>query len=200
MALVVLVLWLFTAGAGIYLLVTSNLARTRPAGAHPAPAPAPAPVTAHAAPAGHAVPPAPAAPAAPAEPSASTTEPASRREMKRAARKRFDPPSLVAARNAPLVPGARSLLEFAHPACGIVGVGFWLGFTFVHYRMLGWIAFGLVALTASLGLTWFAANTRAAKRRDEPGPSFSGRLIAVHGGAAALTVALAALAALALHG
>ena len=55
--------------------------------------------------------------------------------MKRAARKRFDPPSLVAARNAPLVPGARSLLEFAHPACGIVGVGFWLGFTFVHYHV-----------------------------------------------------------------
>jgi hypothetical protein len=199
MALVVLVLWLFTAGAGIYLLVTSNLARIRPA-AHPAPASA---ATLTVAPAAHAAPaarPAPAAYTAPAAPPASTTEPASRREMKRAARKRFDPPSLVAARNAPLVPGARSLLEFAHPACGIVGVGFWLGFTFVHYRTLGWIAFGLVALTASLGLTWFAANTRAAKRRDEPGPSFSGRLIVLHGGAAALTVALAALAALVLHG
>ena len=120
--------------------------------------------------------------------------------MKRAARERFDPPSLVAARNAPLVPGARSLLEFAHPACGIVGVGFWLGFTFVHYRMLGWIALGLVAITACLGLTWFAANTRAARRRDEPGPSFRGRLLALHGGAAALTVTLAALTALVLHG
>ncbi len=205
MALVVLVLWLFTAGAGIYLLLTSNLARTRPAAAHPAPAS----VTAHPAPAAHAAPAARPAPAAstapsgytaPAAPPASTTEPASRREMKRAARKRFDPPSLVAARNAPLVPGARSLLEFAHPACGIIGVGFWLGFTFVHYRTLGWIAFGLAALTASLGLTWFAANARAAKLRDEPGPSFSGRLIAVHGGAAALTVALAALAALVLPG
>ena len=173
MALVVLVLWLFTAGAGIYLLVTSNLARTRPA---------PASVTTHPAPA------------------SVTTAPASQRDMKRAARERFDPPSLVAARNAPLVPGARSLLEFAHPACGIVGVGFWLGFTFVHYRMLGWIALGLVAITACLGLTWFAANTRAARRRDEPGPSFRGRLLALHGGAAALTVTLAALTALVLHG
>ncbi len=190
MALVVLVLWLFTAGAGIYLLVTSNLGRTRPAAAHPAPASVTAPA-AHAAPAAY---------TAPAARSASTTEPASRREMKRAARERFDPPSLVAARNAPLVPGARSLLEFAHPACGIVGLGFWLGFTLVHYRTLGWIAFGLVAVTVSLGLTWFAANTRDAKRRDEPGPSFRGRLVAVHGGAAALTVALAALAALVLHG
>ena len=194
MALVVLVLWLFTAGAGIYLLVTSNLGRTRP-DAHPAPA-RPAPVAARPAPAAQA---APAGYTAPAAPPAFTTEPASRRELKRAARKRFDPPSLVAARNAPLVPGARSLLEFAHPACGIVGVGFWLGFTFVHYRMLGWIAFGLVAVTASLGLTWFAANTRAAKRRDGPGASFSGRLVAVHGGAAALTVTLAALTALVLH-
>ena len=31
MAIVVLVLWLFTAGAGFYLLVTSNLGRARPA-------------------------------------------------------------------------------------------------------------------------------------------------------------------------
>ena len=35
MAFVVLVLWLFTAGAGIYLLLTSNLARSRPAAAAP---------------------------------------------------------------------------------------------------------------------------------------------------------------------
>ena len=41
MAIVVLVLWMFTAGAGFYLLVTSNLGRARPASA-PAPA-APAP-------------------------------------------------------------------------------------------------------------------------------------------------------------
>ena len=31
MAIVVLVLWLLTAGAGFYLLVTSNLGRARPA-------------------------------------------------------------------------------------------------------------------------------------------------------------------------
>jgi len=195
MALVVLVLWLFTAGAGIRLLVTSNLGRARPAAATPAAERAPASVTAQPAPATRLAP-AQATPAAPTTPT--PQEPASRREMKRAVRERFDPPSLVAARNAPVVPGARALLEFAHPVCGIVGVGFWLGFTFVHYHPLGWIAFGLVAVTASLGLGWFAGNTRAARRRDEPGPSFSGRLIAVHGGAAALTVALAALSALVL--
>ena len=63
-----------------------------------------------------------------------------------------------------MVPGLRALLEFAHPAFAIIGLGFWLGFTFVHYRPLGWIAFGLVTATIGLGLTWFAANTRAARR------------------------------------
>src|SRR5579872_5025182 len=47
MAIVVLVLWLFTAGAGFYLLVTSSLSRTRSAasaarGPQPAPGPQPA--------------------------------------------------------------------------------------------------------------------------------------------------------------
>ena len=43
MAIVVLVLWLFTAGAGFYLLVTSNLGRARPAATTPAAEPATAP-------------------------------------------------------------------------------------------------------------------------------------------------------------
>ena len=163
MAIVVLVLWLFTAGA--------------PAAA------------------------APAAPAAPARATpGSPAPPASKREMRRAARDRFDPPSLTASKSAPVVPELRSLLEFAHPASGLIGLGFWLGYTFVHYRALGWIAFGLATATVCLGLTWFMANTRAARRRpaDEPGPSFSTRLVVLHGGAAAVTFTLAALTALVL--
>jgi hypothetical protein len=223
MAIVVLVLWLFTAGAGFYLLVTSNLGRARPATAAPVSRPASA--------AAQAAEPAAASVAGPgsqaAAPTAAPPAAASRRETRRAARNRFDPPSLVAAKKAPVVPGLRSLLEFAHPACGLIGFAFWLGYTFVHYRMLGWIAFGLVGVTACLGLTWFAANVRAANARgtnargtnvrendargtdmrgaasrdqDEPGPSFTGRLIALHGGAAAVTVVLAALAALVMRG
>ncbi|MGB6578246.1 MAG: hypothetical protein WBF34_10015, partial [Streptosporangiaceae bacterium] len=48
MAIVVLVLWLFTAGAGFYLLVTSNLRGARPAPALPVAQSAPdaAPATA----------------------------------------------------------------------------------------------------------------------------------------------------------
>jgi hypothetical protein len=199
MAIVVLVLWLFTAGAGVYLLVTSNLGRARPAAAPPATAPpaaappATAPPAAVSVAAPTATAPAPATPGSPAPP-------ASRREIRRAVRNRFDPPSLTASKNAPVVPELRSLLEFAHPASGLIGLGFWLGYTFVHYRALGWIAFGLVTATVCLGLTWFTANTRAARRRpaDEPGPSFSTRLVVLHGGAAAVTFALAALAALVL--
>lgn len=173
MAIVVLVLWLFTAGAGLYLLVTGDLGHVRPA--------------ADAAMAGQ-------------------------------VRDRFAPPSLTASRNAPMVPGLRSVLEFAHPACALVGFGFWMGYTLVHYRALGWIGFGLVMVTAALGASWFAANARAARRRagtehrpaDGRGagtehrpadrrPSFSGRLVAVHGGAAAVTTVLAALTVLVLR-
>jgi hypothetical protein len=100
------------------------------------------------------------------------------------------------------VPDLRSVAEFAHPAFGISGLGFWLGFTLVHYRVLGWIAFGLIVATACIGLAWFRANTRAARRggAGQPGPSFTSRLILVHGGAAAVTLTLAALTALVLRG
>ena len=211
MAIAVLVLWLFTAGAGFYLLVTSNLGRARPAATGPAAepaaaAPATAPATASVAtPATQAAPSSSvqtAAVQAAAVQAAPAAPPASKREMRRAARDRFDPPSLTAAKNAPVVPGLRSLLEFAHPASAIVGLGFWLGFTFVHYRALGWIAFGLVTATVCLGLTWYTANTRAARGKDspegEPAPSFRTRLVILHGSAAAVTFVLAAVSALVL--
>ena len=153
MAIVVLVLWLFTAGAGFSLLVSSNLGRARPA-ARLQPKNPPRPQS-------------PPPPLRPPPPSAGRRHPGPARAKRqgRASRDRFAPPSLVAARNAPVLPGLRSLLEFAHPACAIVGLGFWLGYTFVHYRPLGWIAFGLVTVTVCLGLSWFAANTRAARRQ-----------------------------------
>jgi hypothetical protein len=122
--------------------------------------------------------------------------------MRRAARDRFDPPSLTAAKNAPAVPGLRSMLEFAHPAFAIVGLGFWLGFTLVHDRGLGWIAFGLVTAAVCLGLTWYTANARAARREgppgSEPAPAFRTRLVLLHGSAATVTFVLAALTALVL--
>jgi hypothetical protein len=233
MAIVALVLWAFTAAAGFYLLVTSNLARTRSAASAGVPpahyaqatasqaaaAPASQATASHTA-AGHASTAAShtaaghastaasqatvghASTAAQAQAAPASGGPASPRELRRAARGRWDPPSLVAARQAPMLPGLRSLLEFAHPTFGIIGLAFWLGFTLVHNKALGWIAFGLVAVTASLGLTWFTANLRAA-RRAGPGrgaPRFSGRLLVLHGSAAALTVTLAAVTALVTRG
>jgi hypothetical protein len=216
MAITVLVFWLFTAGAGFYLLVTSGLGRTRPATPAETTAPTepadPAPLTRGAPAAARSA--APATPAEPATPASLTatqtagatptpaTAPAtlSRREQRRTVRARWDPPSLIASRKAPMMPGAQSVLEFAHPACAIIGLAFWLGFTLVHTRILGWIAFGLVAGTACLGLTWFTVNVRATKRGDRPAPYFAGRLMVVHGCAAAVTIALAALTALATRG
>jgi hypothetical protein len=201
MAIVVLVLWLFTASAGFYLLVTSNLGRARPASTIQAAEPATAPAEPATVPAEPAT--VPAEPATvPAAAAGSAAPPASKREVRRAARDRFDPPSLTAAKSAPAVPGLRSLLEFAHPAFAIVGLGFWLGFTMVHDQALGWIAFGLVTATVCLGLTWYTANTRAARREEPPGcepaPAFRTRLVLLHGSAATVTFALAALTALVL--
>ena len=195
MAIVVLVLWLFTAGAGFYLLLTSSLGRARPAAPAAPPTPVTQPAAATAANATAATTAANATAATAARPA---DGPPSRRAARQAARQRWDPPSLVAARQAPVLPGARSLVEFAHPTGGIIGLAFWLGFTLVHNRALGWIGFGLAAATACVGLGWFTANARAARRADpsRPAPSFVGRLVALHGSAAALTVALAALAAL----
>jgi hypothetical protein len=171
MAIVVLVLWMFTAGAGFLLLVTSSLGRARPAEAAQ-----PVPV-------------------------AQAVSGAGNRRQTRRSRDAYVTQSLIASRSAPLLPGLRSLLEFAHPAAAAVGVGFWLGFTLVHYRTLGWVGFGLIALTASLGLTWFLGNVRAARRHDDgqPAPSFAGRLIVLHGAAAAVTLTLAAVTALILR-
>ena len=201
MAIVVLVLWMFTAGAGFYLLVTSNLGRARPAQAAAASGP-PAPVT-QAVPASVTQPAGAAQPASPAQVAPATGRAAaSPRNSPRADRDRFAPPSLVASRQAPIVPDLRSLAEFAHPACGISGLGFWLGFTLVHFRVLGWIAFVLIVVTACIGLAWFTANARAARRRGDarPAPSFTRRLIVLHGGAAAVTLTLAALTILVIRG
>jgi len=192
MAIVVLVLWMFTAGAGFYLLVTSSLGRARPsAAAAAAPSPQPAASVPHSA-----TPPAASVPHSATPPAASVPPPAA------PGRDRWAPPSLVASREAPILPSGQSVVEFAHPALAIIGLGFWLGFALVHNRTLGWIAFGLAAVTVCVGLGWFTANSRAARRAGpgRPAPSFAGRLVALHGSGAALTLALAALAALVFHG
>src|SRR6202453_2005232 len=198
MAVIVLLLWAVTAGAGLRLLFTSGLGGRRPAPATPAPATQaqaiPAPESAMA--------------SATAPASGNAYVPGATKPMSgRAARQAYsDPPTLRRNKNEP-IPGLGPLLEFTHPMFAIVGLAFWLGYTLVHARPLAWIAFGLAVATICAGITWFTGNARAAKRRhddnasaDAPAPSFSARLLAIHGAAAALTFALAALTALTARG
>jgi hypothetical protein len=166
MAIAVLVLWALTASAGLRLLFTSGLGRTEPA-ATPAETPEPVQVP------------------------ATDGAPPTKREIRRAEHARFDTAELMQSRTQS-VGGLRDVVEFAHPACAIVGLAFWLGYTLVHNRGLAWIAFGLAAVTACVGLAWFLSNRKSAL--------FSPRLIAIHGGGAAFTFVLAALTALTARG
>jgi hypothetical protein len=193
MAIAVLLLWLFTAAAGTRVLFSSNLGGRRTAGAEEQPAPAAVSAGLPSAAGSEAGPVSEAGPG-------SEAGPVSKREARRMERQRWDPPTLVRSRSEPM-PGLRDLVEFAHPALGVIGLAFWLGYTLVHNRALAWIAFGLAAVTACVGLTWFTANLRAARRQPDAAgaPSFSARLVATHGGAAAVTFALAALTALTAH-
>jgi hypothetical protein len=169
MAIVVLLLWALTASAGLRLLFTSGLGRAKRGSKESGAEQAPTPVLA----------------------TAGTIGPLTERDAKRAARARFDTPELIQSRKQS-VGGFRDIVEFAHPACAIIGLAFWLGYTLVHNRALAWIAFGLAAFTACAGLAWFISNR---KRQ-----LFSAQLIAIHGAGAALTFVLAAVIALTARG
>jgi hypothetical protein len=180
-AIVALVLWMFTAGVGTYLLATA----TRLPDPEPAPAPAPAPAKPE--------------PAAVAVQVTTATPP----------RDPFAPPSLQRDR-AEELPMLRSLAEFAHPALGIVGLGFWFGYVLTRDRLMLAIGLGILLGAIAAGIALFTANTRAARgaaaaaANGEPAaeddarlapPSFSARVLALHGLGAALTLLFAALIA-----
>lgn len=88
------------------------------------------------------------------------------------------------------------LLEFTHPALGVIGLGFWFMFVASHYRRFAWIAIGVLAATVTAGSCWLVVNVIAGKRRRRAGGvsvPVPARLIVVHGLAAATTTALAVL-------
>jgi hypothetical protein len=175
-----LLLWLCTAAVGSYLLVTAiHSGNNAPAPAERVPVAAEQPVATPA--------PAP-APARPVR-----------------ARDRFDPPSLQRAKSEPL-PGMRALAEFAHPALAIIGLGFWLGYVVSRDRLFAAIGLGVLLGAICAGLSWFIANTRAARRAaagpaDDSGTrnpgtaplSASPRLLILHAVGAALTLLFTAL-------
>lgn len=97
--------------------------------------------------------------------------------------------------------GEHPLLEFSHPALATVGVACWLMFTFVHYRPFAWISFAILVATLLVGVSWYARNRQGAPHAELRGWAFPPRLIALHGTAAALSITLTVVTALAAsHG
>jgi hypothetical protein len=69
-------------------------------------------------------------------------------------------------------------------------------FVLVHYRPMAWISFGILLVTITLGVTWLSRNSRDARRNVATAWRFPPQLIAVHGLAAAVSIALTVLTAL----
>jgi hypothetical protein len=177
-AIAALVLWMCTVAVGTYLLATAG----RYGGAESAPAePVSVPAAASSA-----------ADAAPGQPTR--------------AKDPFAPPSLQRERNESL-PLLRSLVEFAHPALGMIGVGFWFGYVVSRDRLFLAIGLGIMLGAIAAGLSWFTVNRRGVKRAaaaeaaGQPGiedprfapQTFSPRVLILHGAGAALTLLIAAL-------
>jgi hypothetical protein len=189
LAIAALVLWVLTAAAGLVLFIAGSAARRAggerapghqheqaPGQAVPAPAPA---VT---------VPPAQTPPARPVAPSPAPGPGA----------RRAEPPPIPRVK-VHAKPGEHPLLEFSHPALGLIGMGLW--FVYVgtrHAAPLAWASFGILVAAIAAGLSWLARNRLAARHGDRPaGAGFPPRLILLHGLAATATFALAVLTALA---
>ena len=179
MAIAALVLWICTVAVGTYLLATAS----RYGNAEPAPSEA---VSVSAGKPSTSATDAPAAPARVRDP--------------------FAPPSLQRERSESL-PLMRALVEFTHPALGMIGLGFWFGYVVSRDRLFLAIGLGILLGAIGAGLSWFTVNTRAVKRAaaaeaaGEPGiedprfapQTFSPRVLVLHGVGAALTLLIAAL-------
>ena len=112
---------------------------------------------------------------------------------RRSRRAATHPPGQVHAR-----PGEHPLLEFSHPALGLIGMGLWFVYVGTRHAPLAWASFGILVAAIAAGLSWLARNRLAARRGDRPArASFPPRLVLLHGLSATVTFALAVLAALA---
>jgi hypothetical protein len=145
-----MLLWMITAGAGLYLLVAGRPGR-----------PAGSPVAADA------------AVTEPAEAEAMTpvTVPASRPAQ--AGIPQAAAEALAAGARVPPIthtriatqPGQHPLLEFMHPALGIIGLGCWIAYVATKFGTFAWVSFGILLATIAAGLTWYTVNRRHAAAR-----------------------------------
>jgi hypothetical protein len=139
-AIAALVLWISTVAIGTYLLATaSRIGKTHSAPAEPVPVSAGQTGT------------------------ATADDPPEKRAHVVNKDDIFAPPSLQAERDEPL-PGIKELAEFAHPALGMIGLGFWIGYVISRDRIMLAIGLGIVLGAIAAGVSWFTVNTRAAKR------------------------------------
>ena len=95
-------------------------------------------------------------------------------------------------------PGEHPLLQFSHPALGIIGLACWFAFVFTHDHAFAWIAIGVLAVTIGAGLSWLTVQRRDARLHADgnPGPAIPVHRIVLHGLAAATTCGLAIAAIL----
>ena len=140
-----MLLWMITAGAGLYLLVSGRPGR-----------PAGSPVADEVA----------VTEAAEAEAVTPVTVPASRPAQ--AGIPQAAAEALAAGARVPPIthtriatqPGQHPLLEFMHPALGIVGLGIWIAYVATKFGTFAWVSFGILLATIAAGLTWYTVNRR----------------------------------------
>jgi hypothetical protein len=146
-----MLLWMITAGAGLYLLVAGRPGRPgRPPVADGADgaavteaAEAMTPVTVPA-----------------SRPAQAGIPPAAAEALAAGARV----PPITHTRIA-TQPGQHPLLEFMHPALGIVGLGIWIAYVATKFGTFAWVSFGILLATIAAGLTWYTVNRRQAAAR-----------------------------------
>jgi hypothetical protein len=191
-----MVVWVLTAGIGIYLLAAGVAAqrqaagRRRPAGSGSAGG-AGGPEGGRAGPGGGGALPAAGERADPLAPS-----PDGATVVGAAALASITAPGGDAAPGGGPAPEESPLLEFMHPLLALTGLTFWIFFVMTDDRLFAWIAFGVVVATVLAGLSWAVLTRRAAGQAGREQAAFPARLLMIHGLAAACTFALVVISAI----
>ena len=66
-------------------------------------------------------------------------------------------------------PGEHPLLEFSHPALGLLGLGCWFIYVGTRHVALAWVAFGILVVTILAGLGWLGRSALARGAGTAPG-------------------------------